>query len=226
MGERDRRHIRSRLHGRRRPSPPRRLRPPLKTRSLRRDQLKAFGAGLVFRLQIIPPGHIRREDQDHQIIALPDDRYTGPPDRLRSKSHTGTKGARSALADDRRGKQFRKARALYRSRLRSPIPLGAVEYAGNDELIPLRHQFIDDDVRQSADHPFIGAPHAADMTDVRKSAEAFGRRQDPLDDRVGDRRSILGDPGVNFVEVIRRRIVEDDPHALERENRVFTSVRF
>ena len=95
----------------------------------------------------------------------------------------------------------------------------------NDEFVPFGRQFVDDDVGQSYNDPFVGIRDTAGMPDVREMPESFDRGEDTSYDAVGLGGSILGNPSMNFIEIVRRRRVEDDPHAFDCANRAFTAAR-
>lgn len=56
-----------------------------------------------------------------------------------------------------------------------------MEYAENDDLIFIVIEFMNDNVGQAWDDPFISTRHYADAADLRELAEAVGLGEDPLD---------------------------------------------
>jgi hypothetical protein len=79
---------------------------------------------------------------------------------------------------------------------------GGMEYAKNQDLVGIN--LVDEDIRQSTHHPFLGTGHTAAMPHAREFRQSLGCQSDVCDDLCGSNRVAIPDIAVNRCDVLSR----------------------
>ena len=89
-----------------------------------------------------------------------------------------------------------------------------MEYACNDQRVAASLNFEDNDVRQAAHDPFIGAGLPSRVTDVGKARQVFYRCKNARNDLVSCAGPISRDPRMYPFEIAEGLLIKYHSHEL------------